>query len=74
MPSLFVTDPTARSDTNATWTIRCEIRGADAFDRYTGAISFFHFLSMAAVAKSGSKGRQRLAKIEELHDEFDEFG
>ena len=73
VPSLFVTDPTARSDTNATWTIRCETRGEDAFDRYTGAMSFFHFLSMAAVAKSGPKGRRRLAKIEELHEEFKEY-
>ena len=61
-------------DTEATWTIRCETRGADIFDRYAGVMSLFHFLSMGVVAKAGGRGRKRLAKIEELHEDLIQFG
>ena len=52
---------------------RCETRGADVFDRYAGVMSLFHFLSMGVVAKAGGRGRKRLAKIEELHEDFHQF-
>ena len=71
--SLLIADPTVSGDTKATWTIRCETRGADVFDRYAGIMSLFHFLSTGVVAKAGGKGRKRLAKIEELHEDFHQF-
>ena len=73
VPSLLIADPTVSGDTEATWTIRCETRGADVFDRYAGVMSLFHFLSMGVVAKAGGRGRKRLAKIEELHEDFHQF-
>ena len=60
-------------DTEATWTIRCETRGTDVFDRYAGVMSLFHFLSTGVVVKAGGRGRKRLAKIEELHEDFHQF-
>ena len=74
VPSLLIADPTMSGDTEATWTIRCETRGADIFDRYAGVMSLFHFLSMGVVAKAGGRGRKRLAKIEELHEDLIQFG
>ena len=74
VPSLLIADPTMSGDTEATWTIRCETRGADIFDRYAGVMSLFHFLSMGVVAKAGGQGRKRLAKIEELHEDLIQFG
>ena len=73
VPSLLIADPTMSGDTEATWTIRCETRGADIFDRYAGVMSLFHFLSMGVVAKAGGRGRKRLAKIEELHEDLIQF-
>ena len=74
VPSLLIADPTMSGDTEATWTIRCETRGADIFDRYAGVMSLFHFLSMGVVAQAGGRGRKRLAKIEELHEDLIQFG
>lgn len=72
--TLFITDPSARSSNLSTWTVRCETRGSDLFDHYAAAMSFFHFLSVAIVARTGLRGRSRLARIEELHEEFSQFG
>jgi DNA-binding MurR/RpiR family transcriptional regulator len=72
--TLFVTDPTARTETPATWTVRCESRGEDLFDFYTAAMSFLHFLSVSVVAEIGHKGRDRLKKIESIHEDLREFG
>ena len=72
--SVLITDPTSRGETGATWTVRCETRAADVFDRYAGAMSFLHFLSVAVVAKADSRGRKRLAAIEALHEDFGDFG
>jgi DNA-binding MurR/RpiR family transcriptional regulator len=72
--TLFVTDPTARNETSATFTVRCESRGDDLFDYYTAAMSFLHFLSVSVVAEIGHKGRDRLKRIEAIHEELREFG
>ena len=71
---VFVTDPTARPNRFATWTISCEVRGKDPFDGYVSAISMLHFLSVALVERMGQTGREHLTRIESLHEEFDEFG
>ncbi len=73
IPTLFITDPTARQAVRATWTVRCEVRGNDLFDRYTGAMSFLHFLSVAVARESGEAGRQHLKRVENLHEEFNAF-
>ena len=72
--TLLITDPTSRSESGASWTVRCETRAADVFDRYAGAMSFLHFLSVAVVVKAGGQGRKRLAAIEALHEDFEDFG
>ena len=72
--TLLIADPTISDDPPSTWTIRCETRGDDIFDRYLGVMSLLHFLSTGVVTKAGSRGRTRLNKIEELHEDFSQFG
>lgn len=73
IPTLYITDPTAREAVRATWTIRCEVRGNDLFDRYTGAMSFLHFLSVSVARKTADAGRRHLKRVESLHEEFNAF-
>ena len=71
---LYLTDPTV-GDTarSATWTLRCEVRGAGLFDSYPAAMSLLQFLSVAMVRKTGEAGRARLKNIEYLHEDLREF-
>ncbi len=70
---LYITDSTAARQPKATWTLYCTVRGDDVFDRYPGAISLLHFLSVSVMAASDDKGRARLKAIEHLHEVLDEF-
>ena len=71
---LYITDSSAGSQSNANWTIHCSVRGQDLFDRYAGAISLLHFLSVSLMTHSGDTGRSRLKTIENLHEDLHEFG
>ncbi len=71
---LYIADMSARPQLKATWTLPCAVRGNDLFDRYAGAISMLHFLSVALMTRSGDKGRARLKLIERLHEGLHEFG
>jgi DNA-binding MurR/RpiR family transcriptional regulator len=74
VPILYLTDPTAsRTAALATWTIRCEVRGASLFDSYAAALSVLHLLSSAVVRRLGTAGRERLKRIESLHDALRDF-
>lgn len=71
---LYITDISARPQVKATWTLLCAVRGNDVFDRYAGAMSLMHFLSVSLMSRSGDKGRARLKAIERLHEDFQELG
>ena len=71
---LYITDMGARPQPKATWTLLCAVRGNDVFDRYAGAMSLLHFLSVSLMSQSGDKGRARLKAIESLHEDFHDFG
>jgi len=74
VPILYLTDRSARRSAElATWTIRCEVRGASLFDSYSSAISVLHLLSSAVVRRLGPGGRARLKRIEALHDALREL-
>jgi DNA-binding MurR/RpiR family transcriptional regulator len=71
---LYLTDPTVRGTAQAaTWTLRCEVRGAGLFDSYPAAMSLLQFLSVAMVRKTGEAGRARLKNIENIHEDLREF-
>lgn len=71
---LYITDSSASSQFNTNWTIHCSVRGRDLFDRYAGAISLLHFLSVSLMTHAGDAGRSRLKAIETLHENLHEFG
>ncbi len=71
---VYLTDPTASSESNATWTIHCAVRGEDLFDRYAGAMSLLHYLSVSLMNHAGTTGRARLKDIEALHETLHDFG
>ncbi len=71
---LYITDMSARPQPKATWTLLAAVRGNDLFDRYAGAMSLLHFLSVSLMSQSGDKGRTRLKTIESLHEDFHDFG
>ena len=73
VPLLFITDPTARQMPAATWTVRCEVRTENLFDSYAAAISLLHFLSVGVVKHTGTRGRARLKRIEQLHETLHDF-
>jgi len=71
---LFIADAHARPQAEATWTLPCVVQGGDLFDRYAGAVSLLHFLSVSLILRSGKRGRERLNMIEQLHEDLHEFG
>ena len=70
---VYVTDWTAGPLPGATWTVPVAVGGQDLFDRYAAAISFLHFLSIGVVERADEKGRKRLNRIENLHNDLRDF-
>lgn len=70
---LYITDWSAEPSPHATWTLPCAVKGNDLFDRYAAAMSLLHFLSVAIVNRLAEKGRGRLTRIENLHEDLEEF-
>lgn len=70
---LVITETGARLRVRATWTLRCELRGEDVFDRYTSAISLLHLLGVELVERIGPGGRRRIERIEDLHEKLHEL-
>ncbi|MCB2099611.1 MAG: MurR/RpiR family transcriptional regulator [Rhodobacterales bacterium] len=70
---LYITDWSAEPAPDATWTLRCAVRGSDLFDRYASAMSLLHFLSVSVVDRLGARGRARLQRVEDLHRDLREF-
>ena len=50
-----------------------QVRGASLFDSYAAALSVLHLLSSAVVRRLGTAGRERLKRIESLHDALRDF-
>jgi DNA-binding MurR/RpiR family transcriptional regulator len=71
---LYVTDPSAREEAApATWTLVCQVESGYLFDSYLAPLSQLRYLAIKAYGRAGRRGRDRLAEIERLHDELDEF-
>jgi DNA-binding MurR/RpiR family transcriptional regulator len=71
---LYVTDWLAEPAPDATWTVPCAVHGKDLFDRYASAMTLLHFLGVAIVNRLAAKGRGRLQRIENLHEDLHDFG
>lgn len=71
---LLVTDPSARgTPAYARWTITCLVENPHVFDSYAGVIGVLRLLAVETMYKLGRQGRDRLQKIEQLHERLAEF-
>ena len=74
VPILYITDPTAGPTVNyAKWVLQVDVAGVGVFDSYTAAMSLIHHLCSALLTKTGQAGRERLKRIEDLHDALGDF-
>jgi DNA-binding MurR/RpiR family transcriptional regulator len=72
---VYITDPTVGPTVKyATWVLPVEVAGVGVFDSYTSAMSLIHHLCSALLAKTGQSSRERLKRIEDLHDALGDFG
>lgn len=75
VPSILIGDPTvAHTARHASVVLRCHNRGHGIFDSTVVAMSLINFLCSALVEALGPEVRDRLARIEELHERFDDLG
>jgi DNA-binding MurR/RpiR family transcriptional regulator len=70
---VLITDAASSDDLGADWTIRCQTASPIALDNHTAVMALCHVLSAQLIARAGKAGRQRLARIEDLHAQLKEL-
>jgi DNA-binding MurR/RpiR family transcriptional regulator len=71
---LLLTDPSARiTPAYARWTIICTVENPHVLDSYAGVIGVLRLLVVETMHKLGRDGRERLQRIETLHESLGEF-
>jgi DNA-binding MurR/RpiR family transcriptional regulator len=71
---VYLTDPSeGERRARADWTLVCQVQGAWLFDSYVAAISLLNYLCSAIARATGEAGRDRLERIERLHQDLDEL-
>lgn len=71
--TVLITDVSCTDSLGADWTLRCQTRSPIALDNHTAVMALCHVLSAQLIARAGKKGRQRLARIEDLHAQLKEL-
>lgn len=72
---ILVTEPAADDCArHADVLLRCHSRGTALFDSYTAAVSVLNLLCSGVALALGAQARERLDRIEQLHDAFGDFG
>jgi DNA-binding MurR/RpiR family transcriptional regulator len=71
---LLLTDPSARiTPAYARWTIICTVENPHVLDSYAGVMGILRLLVVETMHKLGRDGRERLQRIETLHESLGEF-
>jgi len=71
---LLLTDPSARiTPAYARWTITCAVENPHILDSYVGVMGVLRLLAVETMHKLGRDGRERLQRIEALHESLGEF-
>lgn len=70
---VLITDTASEQDIQADWTIKCETSSPIPLDNHTAVMTVCHVLSEKLIRLVGLQGRERLARIEELHMQLKEF-
>jgi DNA-binding MurR/RpiR family transcriptional regulator len=71
--TLLITDAGNVQDMGASWVLRCATGSAVALDNHAAVMALCHLLAASVQDCTGSAGRKRLARIEELHEVLGEF-
>ncbi|WP_319531593.1 MurR/RpiR family transcriptional regulator [uncultured Cohaesibacter sp.] len=73
-PILLIIDPTARGHPGlADWTFFAEVETSSTLDSSGAALSLARFIAIAAMQRSGKRGRAHLERIERQHEILGEF-
>jgi DNA-binding MurR/RpiR family transcriptional regulator len=71
---LLLADPSARiSPGFARWTLTCAVENPHILDSYVGVMGILRLLAVETMQKLGRHGRERLQRIESLHESLGEF-
>lgn len=70
---LFISDHTTPDYPDATWSVQCECRGPGALDNHVAVMALCDLIATMVIEASGQAGRERLAAIEQAHEEFGEL-
>lgn len=70
---LMIADLGFAEDFGATWTVRCDTRQIGPVDNHAAVLFVCQLLIDRTIAKSGQKGRDRYARIDDLHERLEEL-
>jgi DNA-binding MurR/RpiR family transcriptional regulator len=68
-----LTDPGYVAAAEATWVFRCESRSKGPIDDHASVLVLAHLITEALIARLGKAARNRLGRIDDLHDELGEL-
>jgi len=69
----YIADHGMTADTGADWLLRCNTRSHGPLDNHVAVLALCHILANQVIVRTGAQGRKRLARIEEMHENLDEF-
>jgi DNA-binding MurR/RpiR family transcriptional regulator len=69
----YIADHGMAADPGATWLLRCDTRSPGPLDNHVAILTLCHILANQVIERTGAPGRKRLAGIEEMHENLDEF-
>jgi DNA-binding MurR/RpiR family transcriptional regulator len=70
---VYIADHGMAADPGATWLLRCDTRSDGPLDNHVAVLTLCHILANQVIERTGAPGRKRLAAIEEMHENLDEF-
>jgi DNA-binding MurR/RpiR family transcriptional regulator len=70
---VLITDAASNEDLGVEWTLNCQTSSPIPLDNHVAVLALCHVLSAQLIVHAGIKGRQRLARIEDLHAQLEEF-
>jgi len=70
---VLITDGACGDELGADWTLRCQTASPIALDNHAAVMALCHVLSAQLIQRAGRAGRQRLARIEDLHAQLKEL-
>jgi len=70
---LYITDNYSHYHLSATWVLRCETKSIGPIDNHVAPMMLCHLLASRVIQRVSVSGKQRLALIEQAHDNLKEL-